>query len=427
MIKRIFSIGVLTFALSASVVSCKSDDNVFAESPFEREKAQKEELTKALNSSDKGWKFTYFTDDTGLGAFTFLMDFDENGKVTMISDFDDESYTPDVSEYEVQLRATTSLVFATGSWIHKLSDPTNSALRAARGFEGEFQFRYYGSDENTIFFRGTKDFKQELKFVKATQEDWDKFAERKATIGIISNEDIPVFRSIEVEKGGTVEKFDATFSPILRFYNFNEGVDQTLLPGLEGVGVGFTNEGIVLSPAIKIDGEAFESFVLEPVTNEFVSVNSGNTKVRIKNVARPDKWSNVYKNYMFSSAQTGIIFFKEDLLNTPSISQKAKNILSAADVQRIDIIFQNGVFIVVYDDNDSQIYQGNITDTGKSGQVTGGNWRAPSSVPQNIKDLHQALFGYGDILLKEQEYTIKYINKIVTLYCGGVVFDNYKG
>ncbi len=423
MIKRFFSIGLLAFTLSASFVGCKSDDNVFSENPNERLKAQETELFNALNSSPDGWKFTYFTDDTGLGGFTFLMDFDVDGNVTMISDFDDEGYTKDVSEYEIQLRGTTSLVFATGSWIHKLSDPTNSALRAARGFEGEFQFRYYGSDENNIYFRGTKDFKQELTFEKATKEDWNKFEDRKTTIEIISNPDIPVFRSVEIEKSGNVEKYDATFSPILRFYDFNEGVNQALMPGLTGFGVGFSNDGLVVSPAIKVDGESFSTFNYNAANNEFVSVNSGDTKVRIKNVNRPDKWSDIYKSYMFTSTRSRVTFFKEDLLSTPSISQKAIDVLSAASIGSIDLYFQNGTVRINYDNRYD--YQANLTDTGSGGLMNNGRWTS-SSVPQAIKDLHDVLFAHQDLLIKEQEYTIKYSNKIVTVYCGGIVFDTYK-
>ncbi|MBB1150621.1 DUF4302 domain-containing protein [Myroides sp. NP-2] len=425
MTKRIFSIGALALMISATTVSCNNDDSgVFSKNPMERESEQQKELKDLLVNAEQGWKFNYFPEESGLGGFTFLMKFNAEGKVTMVSDFSEEGYTENTTDYELQLRGTTSLVFVDETWIHKLSDPINSALRTAKGFEGEFQYRYYGFDDNSIFFRGTRVFDKEFSFVRATKEDWANFEERKTAMELISDEDVPLFRSIEVEKNGQIAKYDATYSGILRYLEFSQGASQELMPGKNGIGVGFSNDGLLVEPAIIVDGEKYQDFQWNESTKEFISSNGSGTSVKIKNVAYPDVWSDVYKSYMFTNRTVETTFFKEDLLNTPSISQKARNILTDANIQEIHFTFRNGTVKIEYDRRYS--YNANLRDTGKSGLITSGSWSNASTVPQAIKDLHESLFGYGDLLLKEQRYNIKYTNQIVTLYCGGVVFDTYK-
>ena len=425
MTKRIFSIGALALMISATTVSCNNDDSgVFSKNPMERESEQQKELKDLLVNADQGWKFNYFPEESGLGGFTFLMKFNAEGKVTMVSDFSEEGYTENTTDYELQLRGTTSLVFVDETWIHKLSDPINSALRTAKGFEGEFQYRYYGFDDNSIFFRGTRVFDKEFSFVRATKEDWANFEGRKTAMELISDEDVPLFRSIEVDKNGQIAKYDATYSGILRYLEFSQGTSQELMPGKNGIGVGFSNDGLLVEPAIIVDGEKYQDFQWNESTKEFISSNGSGTSVKIKNVAYPDVWSDVYKSYMFTNRTVETTFFKEDLLNTPSISQKARNILTDSNIQEIHFTFRNGTVKIEYDQRYS--YNANLRDTGKSGLITSGSWSNASTVPQAIKDLHESLFGYGDLLLKEQRYNIKYSNQIVTLYCGGVVFDTYK-
>ncbi len=157
MINRVLK-GVLGLFLLTAVISCnKDDESIFDKTATERLSAQEAELRGALDSSEYGWKLVYFTDDTSLGGFTFLFDFIDENNVRMVSDFDDETLTPLTSEFEIQLRSTTSLVFVTNNHIHKLSDPIDSPVETAKGYKGDFQFRYYGKTEDEIIFRTSSD------------------------------------------------------------------------------------------------------------------------------------------------------------------------------------------------------------------------------------------------------------------------------
>lgn len=425
--KRIFSIGTLAMLISATTISCNNDDSgVFSKNPMERENEQKQELQELLVGATEGWKFNYFPEENGLGGFTFLMKFTKEGKVTMVSDFTEEGYTEKTTDYELQLRGTTSLVFVDETWIHELSDPINSALRTAKGFEGEFQYRYYGFDDNSIFFRGTRKFDKEFSFVRATKEDWTNFNDRKHAIATIADADAPVFRSIEIDKNGEVSKYDAMYSGVLRYLTFNDGESQELVPGKNGLGIGFTNEGILVEPGIIVDNVEYKDFKWNESTEEFISSNDSGTSVKIKNVTHPDSWPNDYKDIMFGRGQVGMGFIKDFLMAAPGNSAKFLEFVRPVDLERIQLIFQNQSVNIAYIKNDGQRfdYQARLTDTGISGKMSNGRW-ASSNVTAEIKDLHEVLFGYGEILLKKQRYTVQAPNSIATLYCGGIVFDNY--
>ncbi|WP_166666207.1 DUF4302 domain-containing protein [Myroides indicus] len=427
MIKRIIKISLCVFVLTALLSSCKSDNEVFTQSPVEREEARQKELREVLTSSAEGWKLEYFTNDSGIGGFSFLMKFTDDGRVTMISDFNDEGYTETEGEYEIQLRATTSLVFTTRNKIHELSDPMNSALVAGRGFEGEYQFRYYGHTEDEILFRSTKKPDNEIRFVRASNEDWSGFENRKAVVEGLANPDAPIFRSVEVSNGSDIKKYDAIFTSSLRFMSFNDGTDQDLLAGKKGFGIGYTNDGAIISPAIMIDDVEYTEFKWNSTNKELVSVNEGNTVVKIKLVDSPSKWSSEYKDYFFSNKQERLIFQREYLLRAPSNTEKFYNLMEPTSVEQFDIYGQNGMVRVVYftEEGGQYAYQTPVTDGGNKVVIGNGSWQNESSVPDNIKQLHQGLFEEGEFLVKDQKYNIYYINKIVTVYCGGVVFDTW--
>lgn len=413
--------------ISATTVSCNNDDSgVFSKNPMERESEQQKELKDLLVNAEQGWKFNYFPEESGLGGFTFLMKFNAEGKVTMVSDFSEEGYTENTTDYELQLRGTTSLVFVDETWIHLLSDPINSALRTAKGFEGEFQYRYYGFDDNSIFFRGTREFDKEFSFVRATKEDWANFEGRKSAISTIADDDAPVFRSIEVDKNGSVNKYDAMYSGVLRYLTFNDGVSQELMPGKSGLGIGFSNDGLLVEPAIVVDGEKYQDFKWNESTQEFISSNGSGTSVKIKNVTHPDSWTDDYKDIMFSNNQVSMGFIKGRLMSAPGNSTKFLEAVQPVDLERIQLMFRNGTVTIVYILNNDQRfdYQSSLTDTGISGKMSNGRW-LNSNVTDEIKNLHDVLFAYGEILLKEQRYTVQATNTIMTAYCGGVVFDNY--
>ena len=426
MLKKIIRIGLLAMALSTVVTGCKSnDDSVFEKSPNQRASEQSEQLEKLLVDSEFGWKFHYFPEDSALGGFTFLMKFDDQGKVVMVSDFTDEGYTEKESEYEIQLRSTTSLVFTTNTYIHELSDPINSVLRYGRGYEGEFQFRFYGFDDDNIYFRGTHDSTKEFNFIKATAEDWSNFESRKSVMAEIGNPEVAVFRSIEVKQGADVQKYDAIYSAEMRFLEFNAGNGQSLAPGIYGLGVGFSNDGLVIQPAIELNGEKFANFKWDASQKAFVSINSSATSVSIKNVDEPSMWNDQHKDFFFSAKQNMSGFIKDKLIDAPGNSQKFIDAVKDVTFSEIQVIGNNGKVTIKY--MLSLIKSYSVTydavDEGTHIKLTNGSKN--KLMPKELSDLHDILFASDVIYLKKQGYNIYYSNTITTIYSGPITFDTY--
>jgi len=130
----------------------------------------------------------------------------------MASDFDADT---DVykSEYQVQLGSTVSLVFTTKNRIHLLSESDNYPIPALRskGYLGDFQFLYYGQENGDIVFKTNRNG-QELRFVKATAQDWqDLHLNLDMEQNVIGADSRPLFRLLETNDGTTKHQFDFAF------------------------------------------------------------------------------------------------------------------------------------------------------------------------------------------------------------------------
>lgn len=429
-IRRILLGGLVLSAVAFS--SCnKQDNDVFGKLPSEREKEQASKLEQLLVAAPNGWKLLYYTDDTELGGFSFLMKFNEKGTVEMLSDFDEESYTRQVSDFEIQLRGTTSLVFVTENKIHKLSDPYNSPTTGNKGYKGDFQFRYYSDDENEITFRATKDIKQVIKLVKATAEDWSAFENRKPFIENFSSYEIPVFRQIVVTENGEEKIYDGTYTGVTRF--LSTFTDASSIGIEKGIGIGFTNEGTVVSPALDIKGEKFSNFEWSDSQSEFVSTNSGDVKVKIRNTTEPYDWSDSYKQLVFGNAET-IAFLQTDavIMSSASNTQPFYDAMVADNeyiITQLAIFMQRGKLTIQYSNDKGNFgYVVTAEDSNNKGKLLlkNGRW-ASSNVPADIKGLHEKLFGTGILFVKLQTYRVGGPNEIISFYSGGdaVVFDTW--
>ena len=432
MINRVLK-GVLGLFLLTAVISCnKDDESIFDKTATERLSAQEAELRGALDSSEYGWKLVYFTDDTSLGGFTFLFDFIDENNVRMVSDFDDETLTPLTSEFEIQLRSTTSLVFVTNNHIHKLSDPIDSPVETAKGYKGDFQFRYYGKTEDEIIFRTTKTFK-EIRFTKATAEDWNSINKNREIAEKMFDVNKALFRSIEINNGGNISEYDMFYNATTRFFDIQEkGLSFT---ENDGFGVGFTNNGIVVSPALDIDGELISNFIYEPSTLSFVSTDSDNVRVRIKYLGEPIVWTDAYKKLLPSSLGTGVAQFfmitdsEEQIYWAANTSQFVRDAIDNVGkdangklaLEQMYLTVRSSDSYLLYIVNGTQyVYFFNITDGGGYLKLTPAGWNNEAQVPQKLKDLNKLIAGDPKgLYVKVEDYRIRYSGyKVVSFFSG---------
>ncbi|MCD0469847.1 DUF4302 domain-containing protein [Flavobacterium sp. JAS] len=283
--------------LALQVSSCSNNtdaEQLFDQTPTERLNAQKSELKDALLSSPFGWKLVYFTNNTILGGYTHLFKFAQDGTVEMASDFDDDTAVYK-SEYEVQLGSTVSLTFTTKNRIHLLSESDNYPIPALRskGYLGDFQFLYYGQENGEIVFR-TNRTATELRFVKATAEDWADLPKNLVMEqNVIGAATRPLFRLLETNDGTNTHQLDFAFSPVTRFADANSieaGYSVSY-----NMGVGYTPTGIIVSPALEVGSQKLTAFVYDDATGNFTATGTGGVSATIKYSTKPLVLTDDYK------------------------------------------------------------------------------------------------------------------------------------
>nr|WP_315156598.1 DUF4302 domain-containing protein [uncultured Flavobacterium sp.] len=291
-------LGFITLLLA----SCTNTDaeQKFEQTPTERLNSQKGELNNVLLSSENGWKLVYFTDNTQLGGYTHLFKFAADGTVEMASDFDDDTAIYK-SEYQIQLGSTVSLVFTTKNRIHLLSDSDDYPIPALRskGYLGDFQFLYYGQEKGEIIFKTnrvneTTGINGELRFVKATAQDWADLPKNIDMIdNVVGDPSRPLFRLLETNDGKTIHQFDFSFSEVTRFAEANS--IETGYSVTYDMGIGYSPTGIVVSPAVEVGGQKLTTFMYNDIDGSFTATGTNGVSATIKYSTTPLILTDDYK------------------------------------------------------------------------------------------------------------------------------------
>ena len=286
-IKNIFRFLIIAF-LATQLGSCDSNEaeQKFDKTPAERINAKKKELNDVLLSSEYGWKAVYFTDNTQLGGFTHLFKFSADGKVAMASDFDSDTNIYN-SDYSIEIGSTVSLLFSTKNRIHLLSDSNNYPTEAlkGKGYKGDFQFLYYGQENGEIIFKTKRSF-QELRFVKATAEDWtDLELHTEMAQNVKGSDERPLFRLLEINDGTEIHKLDFNYGSNTRFATANS-VEQGYSISYN-MGIAFTKTGIIVSPALVVNNQELTEFIYDDSTRDFTATGTNGVSAVIKYSTKP--------------------------------------------------------------------------------------------------------------------------------------------
>lgn len=414
--------------------SCNNNtdaDQLFDETPTTRLNNQKSELNTALLSSQFGWKAVYFTDNTVLGGYTHLFKFAQDGTVEMASDFDADT---DVykSEYAIQLGSTVSLTFTTKNRIHLLSDSDNYPIPAlrAKGYLGDFQFLYYGQENGEIIFKANRNG-TEIRFVKATADDWAKLPQNLVMEeNVIGSDTRPLFRLLETTDGTTTHKFDFSFSEITRFAESNS--IETGYSISYNMGVGYTPTGIVVSPAVEVGGQKLSNFVYNDADGSFTATGTAGVKAEIKYSSKPLIITDDYKNFLDGKPQMVISFITANLYTAPTTSTYFKTLFDAANatlpanqkITRIQIYFNSafGNYIEYrFAGGRPSVYHNFTTsadDTNKRIILTHDSWDNGSAfipAPAFLKSLDDEFFNAAGLYLKKEAFKIQFTNNIYTV------------
>ncbi|MDO6736415.1 DUF4302 domain-containing protein [Wenyingzhuangia sp. 2_MG-2023] len=279
-IENYFKNIALLILLTTVFTACQDEIEVeskFSESAAVRITNNETEIKELLKSSPEGWKTTYFTDNELLGGYTFLFDFEDDKNVRMTSDFDDD-FTVATSEYQIVYGSTSKLSFATRNEIHKLSDSDNFPTGDLRGegYKGDFEFLYYGQEGDDLIFRTNRDF-IELRFTKATVDDWTEIEESKIMREkLVSDATTSVYKSLAISDGTTETRYDLSYNTATLFANAKRLNEEGKFSELN-FGVAGTKEGLIADPAIETNGVSFKDFVFDSDLSQFVATVDGQT------------------------------------------------------------------------------------------------------------------------------------------------------
>ncbi|TPG45416.1 DUF4302 domain-containing protein [Flavobacterium pectinovorum] len=433
---------LLLIILMLQVNSCVSTDaeQKFEDSPTERLNKQKKELDDLLLSAKDGWKAVYYTDDNQLGGFTHLFKFLPNGKVDMASDFDDDTEKHN-SQYEIQLGSTVSVVFTTENKIHLLSDSGNSPLAAGKGFLGDFQFLFYGQENGDLVFKSNRTVK-EVRFVKATPQDWDDL--KGNTImnkNITGDINSPLFRTLETTDGTTVKKYELNYNSVVRFGTaipLQDGNAETLK-----LAVAFTPTGITVRPAIIVGSQKLTDFVYNETDKSFVATGTSGAKATIQFTNAPPRLTDDYKLFLEGGGQITIGYIAANLSGAATNSPYAKAILAQVNaalpanqkIARVQIAFNdplNGNYIAyTFTGGKATIYHFFTTSedaVNKTIILTDDGWIGTPAARAFLKVLDDEITNPKGLYLKKESFTIFYTNVIYTYASAATPFrlTNYK-
>jgi len=424
--KFLFAV-ILALQLSACDNNTEAEPK-FDQTPTERLNARKAELSEALLSSPEGWKAVYFTDNTVLGGYTHLFKFFADGSVEMASDFDTTT-SRFKSEYQIQLGTTVSVVFTTKNRIHLLSDSNDYPIDAleSEGYRGDFQFLYYGQENGEIIFRTNRN-NQELRFVKATKEDWDNLSQNFDMIpNIIGDPSLGLYRGLETNDGTTKKTYDFNpFSIITRYTTIADAA------GVYDMGIGYAPNGIVVSPAIVVGNQKLSNFIFNEADGSFTAKGTGNVSATIKYSDVPFLITTDYK-IMLQKPTTAFGYIAANLAAAPSNSLLYRTLLneinaslpSTQKVNRVQFTFNDAAgdsyIAYTFTGGKTTIYH-NITvaedAVNKTLKLVSGTWENNVGVaipePALLKNLDAELTNSKGLYVRKESFTFNASNTIYT-------------
>jgi len=423
-------------SIAVQLTSCTETEveQKFDKTPTERLNAQKSELQEVLLTSPDGWKAVYFTDDKQLGGFTHLFKFTADGKVEMASDFNTTSTTKFTSEYDIQLGSTVSLVFTTRNRIHLLSDssPSASPTTALRGkgYLGDFQFLYYGQENGQLIFKANRtagdSTSKEIRFVKATAQDWNDISKNFLMIpNVIGSNVFGANRGVEINDGTTKKTYD--FNPYTTITRFTSYSNTT---STNGVGIGYSPTGIVISPAIVVGDQKLSEFVYNSVDGSFTATGTNGVSASIKYSNTPFVVTDDYKSFLPGQPQRVLGYIAPNLTTAPTNSVLCKTLIdkinaglpATQSLARVQIVFNNAVngTYIQYLFNGGKATITHFVTTKENAAnktiiLTDDGWTHNAATIAILKDLDAQITNPDGLYIKKEVFTFNATNRLYTL------------
>jgi hypothetical protein len=154
--KKSIYIVLFGLLLSMGIASCDNDsDLLFDETAAQRKEGANKEYNDALKSSEQGWLFQYFPEETQkYGGYNFVVKFAEDDHVTVWSENMADITMPETSMYDVISYGGPVLTFNTyNSIMHEFATPSADEYLAK---DGDFEFLIMSNEKDVMTVKGIK-------------------------------------------------------------------------------------------------------------------------------------------------------------------------------------------------------------------------------------------------------------------------------
>lgn len=335
------------------------------------------EYAELLKSSELGWRFDYYPNESVYGAFTFMMKFREDGRVEMQTDenffylfaTEEEKLRPygiQESDYTIQNSQGPVLTFATYSLLSKLADP--ELFTTGSGWQGDNEFVLMGhsADGDSIYLKSVR--AQRYCLLVRNTENWDDYFGRLNTIiKDFSNESVPnnYFRDIILpgQEPAVMTGFDMT-SRMAVIYQYQG--DKMYADSCQFL---FTTEGVQLKRPVRLGETVIRNFKYANST-VFQVNDDENSTIQVAENGRPKmtfKVSDKVFRGRYEVIQDGVTMEESDLyfinLNPAGSEDEWEELFKSLNdyLYMVMIPDANGVYYVdLYDQMADESGQSNV-------------------------------------------------------------------
>ena len=175
------------------------------------------------------------------------------------------------------------MVFTTRNHIQKVSNPELEGA-IGTGFKGTSVFQYFGNENGVLTFRDVRN-RDTGYFVFAPSNFSDFETESIASVtkslasrdAFVNSDAVTAFPFMSIDDGSSLTEYALNYDSINLFANPTTQADDGTVSD-EKFGVAFTEDGLIISPALEINGVSVEKFVLDTTSGfEYVSTTNGIT------------------------------------------------------------------------------------------------------------------------------------------------------
>lgn len=292
--KYISSHYLILFLSFLVVVSCDDDivESTFDSPPALRAQESVDELRALLIARPNGFKATYFTKNDERGGFTFYMQFNEDGSVRQTSDILNGDFDIRTSSYDVRFNVTTELVFTSRNHITEASspvaeDPDGEPVETGTGYAGTNNFQFFKvDDEGVLYFRDVRNRNTaSLKLTPTNFTDFDAQSISSVQQSYQRRLDFDdctagIFSFMQVTSSSGVINYDLNYNGSTLYAEPGFFEEDGSLSEFD-MGILFTEDSVIISPALEVDGEVLEEFFLDTSSEvlQYTAVQNGVTAI----------------------------------------------------------------------------------------------------------------------------------------------------